>query len=324
MDKLGEEVNKYIDKLQDDIAINLYLKEIENQYFDSTEYLELKVNNYLISIKEDIIYEFYKYLEEKDYEIDAIEMYKNKLNTKLEKIYIKLEDNKYCKLKESFNEQLIALNVELEKLIDIKTEWFNSSNDCITERTYNENGDYRLKIYKLERSLREKINKLDVSLKENLGIYKINYDVIKNQLDKKLNVGHINARILKRDYKRELYTIQEEINEHIANKSKIEFSKTVKNALQTTIDTLKEEINNINHNKSENNDKSTEAFEFTRSIEDIKSYQEKEEIESILITTSLGKEIFISIDDCKKNMKEISFNRAMTFINKLIEQCNKS
>lgn len=322
MDKLGEEVNKYIDKLQDDIAI--YLKEIENQYFDSTEYLELKVNNYLISIKEDIIYEFYKYLEEKDYEIDAIEMYKNKLNTKLEKIYIKLEDNKYCKLKESFNEQLIALNVELEKLIDIKTEWFNSSNDCITERTYNENGDYRLKIYKLERSLREKINKLDVSLKENLGIYKINYDVIKNQLDKKLNVGHINARILKRDYKRELYTIQEEINEHIANKSKIEFSKTVKNALQTTIDTLKEEINNINHNKSENNDKSTEAFEFTRSIEDIKSYQEKEEIESILITTSLGKEIFISIDDCKKNMKEISFNRAMTFINKLIEQCNKS
>lgn len=318
MDKLGEEVNKYIDKLQDDIAI--YLKEIENQYFDSTEYLELKVNNYLISIKEDIIYEFYKYLEEKDYEIDAIEMYKNKLNTKLEKIYIKLEDNKYCKLKESFNEQLIALNVELEKLIDIKTEWFNSS----TERTYNENGDYRLKIYKLERSLREKINKLDVSLKENLGIYKINYDVIKNQLDKKLNVGHINARILKRDYKRELYTIQEEINEHIANKSKIEFSKTVKNALQTTIDTLKEEINNINHNKSENNDKSTEAFEFTRSIEDIKSYQEKEEIESILITTSLGKEIFISIDDCKKNMKEISFNRAMTFINKLIEQCNKS
>ena len=322
MDKLGEEVNKYIDKLQDDIAI--YLKEIENQYFDSTEYLELKVNNYLISIKEDIIYEFYKYLEEKDYEIDAIEMYKNKLNTKLEKIYIKLEDNKYCKLKESFNEQLIALNVELEKLIDIKTEWFNSSNDCITERTYNENGDYRLKIYKLERSLREKINKLDVSLKENLGIYKINYDVIKNQLDKKLNVGHINARILKRDYKRELYTIQEEINEHIANKSKIEFSKTVKNALQTTIDTLKEEINNINHNKSENNDKSTEAFEFTRSIEDIKSYQEKEEIESILITTSLGKEIFISIDDCKKNMKEISFNRAMTFINKLNEQCNKS
>mgnify|MGYP004522266133 CR=1 FL=1 len=322
MDKLGEEVNKYIDKLQDDIAI--YLKEIENQYFDSTEYLELKVNNYLISIKEDIIYEFYKYLEEKDYEIDAIEMYKNKLNTKLEKIYIKLEDNKYCKLKESFNEQLIALNVELEKLIDIKTEWFNSSNDCITERTYNENGDYRLKIYKLERSLREKINKLDVSLKENLGIYKINYDDIKNQLDKKLNVGHINARILKRDYKRELYTIQEEINEHIANKSKIEFSKTVKNALQTTIDTLKEEINNINHNKSENNDKSTEAFEFTRSIEDIKSYQEKEEIESILITTSLGKEIFISIDDCKKNMKEISFNRAMTFINKLIEQCNKS
>lgn len=322
MDKLGEEVNKYIDKLQDDIAI--YLKEIENQYFDSTEYLELKVNNYLISIKEDIIYEFYKYLEEKDYEIDAIEMYKNKLNTKLEKIYIKLEDNKYCKLKESFNEQLIALNVELEKLIDIKTEWFNSSNDSITERTYNENGDYRLKIYKLERSLREKINKLDVSLKENLGIYKINYDVIKNQLDKKLNVGHINARILKRDYKRELYTIQEEINEHIANKSKIEFSKTVKNALQTTIDTLKEEINNINHNKSENNDKSTEAFEFTRSIEDVKSYQEKEEIESILITTSLGKEIFISIDDCKKNMKEISFNRAMTFINKLIEQCNKS
>lgn len=322
MDKLGEEVNKYIDKLQDDIAI--YLKEIENQYFDSTEYLELKVNNYLISIKEDIIYEFYKYLEEKDYEIDAIEMYKNKLNTKLEKIYIKLEDNKYCKLKESFNEQLIALNVELEKLIDIKTEWFNSSNDFRTERRYNENGDYRLKIYKLERSLREKINKLDVSLKENLGIYKINYDVIKNQLDKKLNVGHINARILKRDYKRELYTIQEEINEHIANKSKIEFSKTVKNALQTTIDTLKEEINNINHNKSENNDKSTEAFEFTRSIEDIKSYQEKEEIESILITTSLGKEIFISIDDCKKNMKEISFNRAMTFINKLIEQCNKS
>ena len=322
MDKLGEEVNKYIDKLQDDIAI--YLKEIENQYFDSTEYLELKVNNYLISIKEDIIYEFYKYLEEKDYEIDAIEMYKNKLNTKLEKIYIKLEDNKYCKLKESFNEQLIALNVELEKLIDIKTEWFNSSNDFMTERTYNENGDYRLKIYKLERSLREKINKLDVSLKENLGIYKINYDVIKNQLDKKLNVGHINARILKRDYKRELYTIQEEINEHIANKSKIEFSKTVNNALQTTIDTLKEEINNINHNKSENNDKSTEAFEFTRSIEDIKSYQEKEEIESILITTSLGKEIFISIDDCKKNMKEISFNRAMTFINKLIEQCNKS
>lgn len=322
MDKLGEEVNKYIDKLQDDIAI--YLKEIENQYFDSTEYLELKVNNYLISIKEDIIYEFYKYLEEKDYEIDAIEMYKNKLNTKLEKIYIKLEDNKYCKLKESFNEQLIALNVELEKLIDIKTEWFNSSNDFMTKRTYNENGDYRLKIYKLERSLREKINKLDVSLKENLGIYKINYDVIKNQLDKKLNVGHINARILKRDYKRELYTIQEEINEHIANKSKIEFSKTVKNALQTTIDTLKEEINNINHNKSENNDKSTEAFEFTRSIEDIKSYQEKEEIESILITTSLGKEIFISIDDCKKNMKEISFNRAMTFINKLIEQCNKS
>lgn len=322
MDKLGEEVNKYIDKLQDDIAI--YLKEIENQYFDSTEYLELKVNNYLISIKEDIIYEFYKYLEEKDYEIDAIEMYKNKLNTKLEKIYIKLEDNKYCKLKESFNEQLIALNVELEKLIDIKTEWFNSSNDFMTKRTYNENGDYRLKIYKLERSLREKINKLDVSLKENLGIYKINYDVIKNQLDKKLNVGNINARILKRDYKRELYTIQEEINEHIANKSKIEFSKTVKNALQTTIDTLKEEINNINHNKSENNDKSTEAFEFTRSIEDIKSYQEKEEIESILITTSLGKEIFISIDDCKKNMKEISFNRAMTFINKLIEQCNKS
>lgn len=322
MDKLGEEVNKYIDKLQDDIAI--YLKEIENQYFDSTEYLELKVNNYLISIKEDIIYEFYKYLEEKDYEIDAIEMYKNKLNTKLEKIYIKLEDNKYCKLKESFNEQLIALNVELEKLIDIKTEWFNSSNDFMTKRTYNENGDYRLKIYKLERSLREKINKLDVSLKENLGIYKINYDVIKNQLDKKLNVGHINARILKRDYKRELYTIQEEINEHIANKSKIEFSKTVNNALQTTIDTLKEEINNINHNKSENNDKSTEAFEFTRSIEDVKSYQEKEEIESILITTSLGKEIFISIDDCKKNMKEISFNRAMTFINKLIEQCNKS
>lgn len=318
-------MNKYIDKLQDDIA--RYLKEIKNESFDSTEYLELKVKNYLDSIKEDIIYEFCKYLQKKDYEIDVIEMYKNKLNTKLKSINIKLVDNKYCKLKENFNEQLISLNVELERLIDIKTEYcssWRSNNDFIREKPYNENGHYRVNINNVDRSLREKINKLEKSLRENLGINKINYDVIKNELDKKLNVSDINVKILKRKYKRKLDTIQEEINEHIVSKSKVEFLKSVKDALQTTIDTLKEEIDNINHNESEKIGKSTEAFGFTRSIEDTKSYEEKEEIKNILITTSLGRQIDISIDYCKTNMNEIIFKRAMVSINKLIEQYNKS
>lgn len=425
MDKLGGEVNKYIDKLQDDIAI--YLRGIENEYFDSNEYLELKVNNYLISIKEDVIYEFYKHLQKEDYEIDVIEEYKNRLRTKLEDIDIKLVDNKYYMLKKSLTQKMVDLNEELDILIDTKAE-----DDA------NIGSNSHIKLKRVWQNYKEKINAFVRSLSENLDISKINYFVIREDLDKELSGIVSNARILKRKYKREFDIIQDQINKQIVSGSKVGFLKSVNNAVQTIINTLKEEIDNVNPNDSykeenymENNyyteeqsyggyknqqgygkyheeqynygyikeqnysvytkkqryseqkqepiyitkkeckeeqsyvvdnnysyensysNKSTYTKEdniiksieltksievekvaettavvgFTRSIEDTedtKTYEEKEEIENILITTSSGRNISISIDDCKVNMKEVSFNRAMVAINKLLEIYNRS
>ena len=342
MDKLGEEVNNYIDKLQDDIAI--YLKDIENELLDSFEYLELKVNNYLVSIKEDIIYRFCKYLQDKEFEIDAIEMYKNKLNTKLEEIEVKLVDNKYYGLKESFNDQILDLNTEVDKLIDIKTKLCSRIDSMsiidklcnIDREDINQAGtSLKQKNNQVEKSLKEKINQFEISLRENLGISKISYVLIKSDLDKRLNGSDINVKILKRNYKRKFELIQEDINERITSEIKVEISKAVNNALQTTIDTLKEEINNINQNNSYKEDsyenlysneskynkiKRAEYYEIIESEKINKTYKEKEEIKNILITTSLGREIYISIDECKTNMSEITFNRTMAAINKLIDQ----
>lgn len=423
MDKLGGEVNKYINKLQDDIAI--YLRGIENEYFDSTEYLELKVNNYLTSIKEDVVYEFYKYLQNKAYEIDVIEEYKNRLSKKLEDIDIKLVDNKYYILKKRFTQNMKELNEILDKLIDIKEDY----DDNIGNNSYIESK--RVRLDNINKIYSEKINAFVRSLGENLDISKINYFVISDDLAKELRSRVSNARILKRKYKREFDIIQDQINNQIASISKKEFLELANNALQTIINTLKEEINNVNPNDSykeeqnyiENNYytkeqsysgynnqqgydkyheeqyndgyikeqnysvytkkqmyseqnqepiyiikeecneeesyvvdnnysyensysnkstcnkiKSIEDYEiievdkvaettavvgFTRSIEnteDSKTYEEKEEIKNILITTSSGRKISISIDECKANMKEVSFNRLMAAINKLIRE----
>lgn len=421
MDKLGGEVNKYIDKLQDDIVI--YLRGIENEVFDSTEYLELKINNYLISIKEDIIYEFYKYLQKKDYEIEVIEEYKNRLSIKLEGIDIKLVDNKYYKLKETLIQKMIELNKELDILIDTKAEYDSNigSNSYIESKI--------VELHNRKKNYSEKINTFVRSLGENLDISKINYFVIREDLDKELRGKVYNARILKRKYKREFDIIQDQINKQIVNESKARFLKAVNNVLQTIINILKEEINNVNLNDSykeeqnyiENNyysreqrcglyknqhrydkcrkeqyndgyikkksyseqkkeaiymtnkecnkeqadkkysyedsysnkttytkeDNISKSIEPTKPIEgseiievekvaestpvigiirslenteDTKTYKEKEEIKNILITTSSGRNICISIDDCKANMKEVSFNRAMAVINKLIRE----
>ena len=343
MDKLGGEVDKYIDKLQDDIDI--YLREIENESFDSIEYLELKINNYLISIKEDMIYEFYKHLQKEYYEIDVIEECKNRLSKKLENIDIKLVDDKYYKLKESFTQKIQDINKAIDISIDAKAEYdANIGNIGSIESIGNiVNSNYieykKVKLDNINKDYDKKINDFFKDV-ENLGIIKIDYFAIKKGLYKDLNTRISNPRILKRKYKRECDVIQEQINNQLLDRKKIDFFKLVNNTLQNVINILKEEINNVSakgSNKEEekyvennyyNLEHKYDLFEESTSIigaikgsddsEDTKTYKEKEEIKNILITTSLGRSISISIDDCKSNMNEVSFNRLMATINKLI------
>lgn len=324
-------MNKYINKLQDDIDI--YLREIESESFDSIEYLELKANNYLISIKEDMIYEFYKHLQKEDYEIDLIEEFKDRLSKKLENIDIKLVDNKYHKLREVFTQKIQDINAAIDILIDAKAE-VDADIGNIVNSNYIE-----YKKVKLDNSNKEYSKKINDFLKsvENSGIIEIDCFTIRKGLYKDLNSRISNPRILKRKYKRECDLIQEEINNQLLDRKKAEFMKLVSNTLQAVINILKEEINNVSYKDSDKEEKNyiennyfslkqkydlvEEAISTNESIknsEDTKIYKEKEEVKNILITTSLGRNISISIDDCKANMNEVSFNRLMATINKLI------
>lgn len=292
------EVNNYIERLQDNITI--YLKEIENESFDLTEYLELKVNNYLISIKEEVIYEFYKYLQKKEYEIDVIEKYKNRLSTKLDDIDIQLGDNKYCSIKKEVIQQLMDLKDISYKMIDAKVE------DCSV--SYKRTNAEKIFYQNVRREYIKKKDDFERKLKETLDINESNYFSITDDLCKQTSINSINSRRLKREYGKKFDIIQSQINEQILIKSKMDFLKSVNNILQTIIKTLKEAI-----------ELDSNTVEEDAGIDCL----EKEKIENILITTSSGRKIAISIEYCRTNMNEISFNRAMSAINRLIKEVDE-